>query len=148
MQTNLNQIAAECHNAALKKGFYDRENAMIELSKDQPESFKMWLRAAMATQRLMLLVTEASEAVESLRKFKFAQRQVFEKRILEDQKNYDQHFNHAYKCHMKDTFETEIAGLMVRLLDLIGRENIDIDYYLKREIEFNATRERMNGKEF
>lgn len=49
---------------------------------------------------------------------------------------------------MKDTFETEIAGLMVRLFDICGRENIDIDYYLKREIEFNATRERMNGKEF
>lgn len=148
MQTNLNQIAKDCHNAALNKGFYDRENDMLTLAKDKPESFKQWLRAAFTTQRLMLLVTEASEAVESLRKFKFAQRQVFENRIKEDQPNYNQHFNHAYQCHMKDTFETEIAGLMLRLFDICGRENIDIDYYLKREIEFNATRERMNGKEF
>lgn len=121
---------------------------MLILAKDKPESFKMWLRATFTTQRLMLLVTEASEAVESLRKFRFAQRQVFENRIKEDAANYTQHFNHAYQCHMKDTFETEIAGLMVRLFDICGRENIDIDYYLKREIEFNATRERMNGKEF
>ena len=144
----LNELAKHCHEAAVKKGFYEKEHAMIELLKDQPDEMRLYLKSILIDNRLMLIVTELSEAVESLRKFRFAQKQVFENRIKEDQLNYDQHFKHAYECHMKDTFETEIAGTMVRLLDLIGAEKIDIDYYLQRELEFNSMRDKMHGKQF
>jgi len=144
----LNELAKQCHEAAKAKGFYEKENAMILLSKDESKEFIYYIQSVVRSNRLNLIISELSEALESLRKTKFAQREVFENRLKENKEAYEQNYKHAYQCHMKDTFETEIAGTMIRLLDFIGREGIDIDYYLSRELEFNSLRDKMHGKTF
>lgn len=74
------------------------------------------------TQQIMLLVTEASEAVEALR---------------EDNRG----------AH-KDSFEDEIADVTLRLMDLIGGLDIDIEQHLERKSAYNATRPYLHGKGF
>lgn len=68
--------------------------------------------------QIMLVVTELSEAVEAVRKA--------------DVRN----------------FKEEIADSMIRLLDLCGACNIDIDEEVREKMQYNETRPERHGKEF
>lgn len=45
-----------------------------------------------------------------------------------------------------DCFEFEIADAIIRLLDLCVGYNIDIEYFIKRKMQFNSTRNKLHGK--
>lgn len=50
---------------------------------------------------------------------------------------------------MKDTFEDEIADSIIRLLDLCGKNNIDIEAHIQAKMDYNATRGfKYGGKKF
>ena len=74
------------------------------------------------TQQLMLIVTEVAEATEALR-----------------EGNHGEH---------KDSFEDEITDVMLRLMDLIGGLDIDIEAHLIRKSALNEMRPYLHGKEF
>ena len=80
---------------------------------------------------LMLIVTELSEAFEAYR----------EDRYANISKGVD-----AFKSHIKDTFEDEIADVFIRLFDLCGFLNIDIEKYIKLKLKYNEEREYRHGK--
>ena len=47
---------------------------------------------------------------------------------------------------IKDTFEDELADVFIRLLDLVGALDIDIDFHIREKIRHNASRPRKHGK--
>jgi len=53
-----------------------------------------------------------------------------------------------FKEQVKDTFEDEIADVFIRLGDLVGYLNIDIEKHIKMKMQYNATRPKLHGKEF
>ena len=53
-----------------------------------------------------------------------------------------------YGLEKKDTFEDEIADVMIRLCDLCGELNIDIEKQIEWKTSHNKTRENKHGKSF
>ena len=76
------------------------------------------IRTAYINQFLILTIGEISEAVEGLRKGD------------------------------ADNFKEEIADVYIRLSDLVGGLEIDIETEIKKKMDKNKTREKMHGKLF
>ena len=92
----LNQLAKEIVRWRKKKGFITGWNNMPE--------------------KLMLVVTEISEAME------------------------------AYRHGNMENFREETSDAITRLLDICGSCDIDIEYEVKKKMEINKTRPRLHGK--
>lgn len=106
---------------------------------------------------LMLIVSELSEALEADRKNKHADFDRFGKVYdcgMEDLKDIDSQnkeaaaYEAAFRCSIKDTFEDEIADAFLRLMDLCGEYNIDIETHIKMKSEYNKLRPVKHGKEY
>lgn len=110
---------------ALEKGFHDR------WINNQDNSIEA--KNEMISAKLMLIVSELGEALEALRKGNLT-------------KNINNFTN--FETEIKDTFEDEIADTIIRLLDLCGLLQIDIEKHIIAKMEYNKTRERLHGKKF
>lgn len=119
----LNELSKEIHEYAKQKGFWDSKREMGTL--------------------LMLIVSELSEAMEADRKVKYAE-------VTQFQKNIDLggNWERNFEALIKDRFEDEIADAFIRLFDLCGAMNIDIEYHIKQKLVYNATREYKHGKKY
>lgn len=83
--------------------------------------------------RIALIHSEISEAFEAFRKDKFC--------INVNDPDF--------QSKVKDTFEDEIADSIIRLFDLCGHLEIDIESHIERKMHYNATRGyRYGGKKF
>ena len=99
--------------------------------------------------RMMLIVSEISEAFEAFRKDKYAE-PVDRFNWFEDWNNNEKSLDRAnFKVYFKDTFEDELAGSIIRLLDLCGKLNIDIEWHIQQKMKYNETRgHKYGGKKF
>lgn len=86
----INELINKAHSAAKAKGFWDQERNTGEL--------------------LMLIVSECGEALEAHRKGRFA-----DIRGLAE----SEHMN-AFEMGIKDTFEDELADIVIRIADMCG----------------------------
>jgi NTP pyrophosphatase (non-canonical NTP hydrolase) len=77
-----------------------------------------WDASQNIAEKLMLIVTEVAEACEA-----------------------DRHGN-------KENFDEEIADTFIRLFDLCGYLNIDIEKELIVKMKFNEGRPRLHGKKY
>lgn len=122
-----NEAAKRIHADAQKKGFWEEPREIGTL--------------------LMLIVSELGEALEADRTRKvsepisrFQWYEDWEKNPSTDKMNFELYF--------KDTFEDELADAMIRILDLCGRLNIDIEWHINQKLAFNRTRNRKHGKAY
>lgn len=142
----LNELSKEIFLDNSKKGFWDnRLNLPIKMeesglfTKEEVES----VRKASIGQLLMLIVSEASEALEADRgRGNILDRNEFEKF------NNEKDFKWGFEQYIKDSFQDEISDTIIRLLDLCGGLNIDIDWHIKHKLEYNKLREFRNGKKY
>lgn len=132
----LNDFCKQHHANVLAKGFTEK----------QPIATK-----------LMLIVSELSEALEADRRNKHADFDRFGKVYdcgMEDLKGFDSPnkeaaaYAAAFRCSIKDTFEDEIADAFLRLMDLCGEYNIDIETHIKMKSEYNKLRPAKHGKSY
>lgn len=104
--TNLNELAQQIHENAKAKGFWDETRNTGEI--------------------FMLIVSELAEALEADRKGKRADMKKFA--VGHDGSITDeQWFPLAFQASIKDTFEDEIADVVIRILDWCSYDKIDID---------------------
>ena len=143
----LNEACKEQHEAVLQKGF-----------EPQPVATK-----------IMLIVSELSEALEADRKNRHTNMELAEKDFpcaLIHPEGYCVGFvcrdtnepidalkaqamcKHAFEKHIKDTFEDEIADAFLRLMDLCGEYGIDIERHIKLKAEYNKSRPIKHGKAY
>ena len=73
-------------------------------------------------------MSECGEALEAMRK-----------------PNYEAN---GYGIGVKDSFADEIADVIIRLLDLCGELEINIDAQMEWKMNYNKSREAKHGKEF
>lgn len=98
--------------------------------------------------RTALIHSEISEAFEAFRKDKFANLTEAQKNVLSGWIN-DSDFKSNFEAIAKDTFEDELADSIIRLLDLVGKLNIDIEYHISQKMRYNETRGfKYGGKKF
>lgn len=104
-------------------------------------------------EMLMLIVSELSEALEADRKNLHT---VNEHGFLEKYANgkTDDSEDGKVTCSMifmediKDTFEDELADALIRILDLAGYLNIDLQSHVLAKMRYNESRPYKHGKEY
>ncbi len=125
----LNELAKEVYKNAKSKGFYDNT---VEIGT-----------------RLMLIVSEVSEALEADRIDHYANLEGYFESINSDH-GYDElyafkkYFNHF----IKDTFEDELADIVIRVMDLSAFRGVDLQEHITLKMKFNSFRENKHGKKY
>lgn len=117
----LNKLRNEIHDNAVEKGFWEKEDLF---------------------KSILLVISEVCEGVEALRCNK---RVGFEWIDYMIEKGFDKDI---FESKVKDTFEDEIADTIIRLLDICGHLDIDIDTHIRLKMEYNSSREKLHGKLF
>lgn len=119
----LNEYAKNYYETAKSKGFWDKPRNVGEM--------------------LMLITSELGEAMDAHRGDKFANKEGFEEDITKGVP-----LKEAFEKNIKDTFEDEIADVLIRLFDMAGGLNIDLDYHVNVKNGYNQQRERLHGKKY
>ena len=124
----LTQLAKNINKDVRKKGFWDQMDFSIAITKDQVRfiGLSKHIKDAFIAQKLALVHTEVSEAVEALRK--------------------DGYDSNGYGLFEKDSFADELADSIIRILDLCGELDIDIQKQIDWKLSKNKEREFMHGK--
>lgn len=130
----INQLIKEAHDNAINKGFHRDYTMLVNSIKEMvnPENVKQmdrllqYVKLTEINKDINLIVTELSEASEHIRK-----------RSL---------LTSSEKKYWKESFEEEIADAVIRIADLCGQYNIDLEYFIREKMEYNKTRQPMHGK--
>jgi hypothetical protein len=94
---------------------------------------------------LCLLHSEISEALEADRKNRYVEERIVMSQIVNEKD--DEQFSIWYKNLIKGTFEEEMADILIRLLDLCGSKDIDIESHVKAKLRYNFMN-GTNGKKY
>lgn len=123
----INDFCKDVNTTVRGKGFWDSMDESIEAIMKSDGYFSkdtlVATKEAFVTQKIMLISSELGEAVEAMR-------------------------NNNYGLEKKDTFEDELADVFIRLCDLCGELNIDIDRQIEWKMGYNKQREHKHGKGF
>jgi len=121
----ITELVRKSHANAVDKGFYGDDGK----------------QERNVGELLMLIVSELGEALEAHRKDKFSD-------LLALQSCGFNNETMAFEEFVKDGFEDEIADTFIRLADMCGYLNIDIEAYINAKMAYNATREKLHGKRY
>jgi len=121
----INQFCQETNQVVREKGFWDAMDISVSQVScvDSDGSSVKATKDAFIAQKVGLIAGEAFEAVEAMRK-------------------------NNYGIEKKDSFEDELADVFIRVCDLCGELNIDIEKQIKWKLNYNASRGAKHGKEF
>jgi len=141
--TTIKNLQEDIHSTNVEKGFWDN-NLKIESIED--EDFRNAVKQAFRGQRLALVTSEISEALEVIRKrdVKLISNSV--KAVIEDADG--EYFVKTFEDFVKDSYQDEIADSVIRLLDIAGGEGIDLEWHILQKLRYNKTRAKMHGKRF
>ena len=141
----------------LKNNYVKEINDLSKSIFKGNEAKGFWDKRINIGEKLMLVTSELSEALEADRK------KSMDKTILENfvneynntsdgyvktQEEIDDNFIASFKNNIKDSFQDEIADAIIRLLDLSGGLGIDIGTHIELKLKYNATRAHMHGKKY
>ena len=99
-------------------------------------------------EMLMLIVSELSEALEADRKNKHADLQNYNAGIATYNGESESQDKSTFEFYIKDTFEDELADAVIRIADLCGYLNIDLESHIKAKMRYNESRPHKHGKEY
>lgn len=146
----INEMAEKAHQNAKSKGFYDDVEMVLNELHPPTSGLKPMLyncaRQAFIAQRLALIHSEVSEALEAARKGDIES--VCHCTEAELSEMTDTEFASHYKEYFKDRFAAELAGTMIRLGDLAGWLGIDLEQAVELEMRYNSTRVHKHGKAY
>ena len=140
----INKLIKKSLDTASNKGFHKTNDDLLKIASNEKD--KKILNDLIKSQKLMLMVSELSEALESIRENRYSELSNTEKEIMF--KYSDELFVAQFERNVKDTFEDEIADVFIRLGDLCGKLDIDIETHIKLKQKYNDTRDKMHGKNF
>lgn len=106
---NLNALRDRAYKTACEHGFHDKELSNEHL--------------------LCLVISELMEAVEADRKGKRADRESFKSSYEDEEPHDDVNFKYCFEKYIKDTISDELSDAVIRLLDLAGLRNFNLNRF-------------------
>lgn len=150
----LNELSKSIFEANKLKGFWDdRLNVPIKMKESglfSDEEIKS-VEDATIGQILMLITSEVAETMEANRgRTNILNRGEFEKQLnyTEIDLGTDTCFKINFENNIKNSFEDELADVIIRVLDLCGAKDIDIDWHIEQKLRYNKLREHRHGKKY
>lgn len=120
----INELSKEIYQNNVEKGFYEDEKNIGEM--------------------LCLVHSEVSEALEADRKDKYLTNNIFAVNGWVS----DSDFKYSFVENVKDTFEDELADIMIRVMDLAAFKNIDLEEHIAAKMRYNKLRPHKHGKKY
>jgi len=134
----INKLSEEIHAINVKNGFFEDEKNIGEM--------------------LCLVHSEVSEALEADRKGLYYPKEVTEFNVgmmvmskFSNSNEYaveDSDFKSQFEKSTKDTFEDELADIMIRVMDLAKFKGINLEEHIKAKMRYNSLREYKHGKKY
>jgi len=121
----INELSKKIHQNAIDKGFFEKEKNIGEM--------------------LCLIHSEVSEALEADRKNHYANVKCFEAFNDFDRPEHDAF---SFESTIKNSFEDELADVMIRVMDLAAYKGIDLEKHITLKMEYNSRREKYHGKKY
>ncbi len=124
----LTEFCRRVNQEVREKGFWDSTHRVLSLlgkgypGEDMGDNF-LATKNAFISQKIALIMSECGEALEAMR-------------------------NVNYGLERKDTFEDELADVFIRLADLCGELDIDIERQIDWKLRYNIGRKTKHGKIF
>jgi len=114
----IKELARAAHMNAVNKGFYDQFNTLRDYSLVNPMPGMEYIKNIHISNLIMLVVTELAEAVEGLRKGN------------------------------AENLAEELADSVIRIMDLSGFLEIDLEKAIVEKMAINAGRPELHNKKF
>ena len=143
---NIEELKTKSHEIAVEKGFWkDFEIANNQKTEEDGQIFK----DLFISQKLLLIISELTESMESLRKSRtYRGDNALLDELCTQSETDPLLFQMRFIHHVKDTFEDEIADTFIRLADLCQKLDIDIERFIKMKMSFNSMRSEKHDKNF
>lgn len=120
----INELSKEIHKINVKNGFYEGEKNIGEM--------------------LALIHSEVSESLEADRKSRYMNGSI---RAVNGWFETDK-FKEGFEFAVKDTFEDELADIMIRVMDLAQFKGIDLESHIQAKMRYNSLRPYKHGKKY
>jgi len=121
---NIKEISKQINQNAIEKGFWDDEQ-----QNENPAAI-----SAFMCQKILLIVSEVTEAMEADRKG----------RVCTANMNsingwvYDVDFIPSFQEHVKDTLQDECADIAIRLFDFCEHYEIDLEAHIIAKLQYHT----------
>ena len=142
----INEVRDAVHKTSTEKGFwkdYDDAKDILPLG-----DLISAVQRAFISQKIMLTVSELSEAMEAQRVNHRADRLAYEKALIGIEEGNELTHKVLFEEYIKNSIEDELADALIRICDLAGKMGVDLDWHVQRKMEYNGARPYMHGKNF
>lgn len=130
--TTIAALQERAYRQSAEKGFHD----------DEPTEGRALL--SLNAERIALIHSELSEALEELRNGRAANETYYPTQVLDS-------LGHPFPDALPkpEGVPSEMADVVIRVLDFCGANNINLEAMILEKLSYNASRSRMhNGKKF